>query len=154
MAVAAAAAIVAGGSWHRAGAATVGAFAVLALPFFAGPAFCETYIKQFGERVHGVVADTGERRGVKRSKVLSVCRVVDTSGAVQDLSEQQNCHGQFKAGQHIILFKDPVGGLDPWVEGLPGERDLDVLALQITAGLLLVSGSALFYARQRRRSER
>ncbi|MEU9183953.1 hypothetical protein AB0D14_05170 [Streptomyces sp. NPDC048484] len=149
--VAVAAAVVAGGVWHRAGAATLASVAVLALPFFAGPAFYETYIKQFGERVHAVVADTGERQGVKRSTELAVCRVVDTAGSVDDLSEQQNCYGQFEVGQHVVLFKDPQGALDPWIEALPGARTPDALGLGITAGLFLTAGSALFYAGQRRR---
>ncbi|MFD9001870.1 hypothetical protein ACFV0T_12995 [Streptomyces sp. NPDC059582] len=153
MGVVAAAAIVAGGVWHRAGAATLASVAALALPFFAGPAFYETYVKQLGERVHGVVADTGERRGVKKSTELSVCRVVDTSGVVRDLSEQQNCYGQFKVGQHVILFKDPLGALGPWIEAMPGDRALDGVGLATTAGLFVVTGSALFYAGQRRLSE-
>ncbi|WP_344391570.1 hypothetical protein [Streptomyces vastus] len=150
---AAAAAIVAGNSWHRAGAATLAGFSAIALPLFAGPGMYELYMKQVGERVHAAVADTGERRGVKRSTTLSVCRVVDTTGAVKDLSEQQNCHGQFKPGQLIVLFKDPLGVLDPWAEALPGDRSVDPLTLQITAGLFLVTGSSLFYAGQRRRSD-
>ncbi|WP_371660423.1 hypothetical protein [Streptomyces sp. NBC_00280] len=149
---AAAAAVVAGGVWHRAGAATLASVAALALPFFAGPAFYETYIKQFGERVPAVVTDTGERQGVKRSTVLAVCRVVDTSGTVRDLSQQQNCYGQFKVGQEVVLFEDPQGALDPWIEALPGARAPDALGLGITAGLFLTAGSALFYAGQRRRS--
>ena len=153
MGVAATAAIVAGGNWHRAGAATLASVAALVLPFFAGPAFYETYMKQFGDRVHAVVADTGVRQGVKKSTELSVCRVVDTSGAVSDLSEQQNCYGQFKSGQHVVLFKDPLGALDPWIEALPGDRTFDALTLEITAGLFVVTGAALFYAGQRRRTE-
>ncbi|MFI1356780.1 hypothetical protein ACH4TV_24845 [Streptomyces sp. NPDC020898] len=152
LAVAATAAVVAGGVWHRAGAATLASVAALALPFFAGPAFYETYIKQLGERVHAVVADTGERRGVKRSTQLAVCRVVDTTGTARDLSQQQNCYGQFEVGQEVVLFRDPQGALGPWIEARPGARTPDVLGLGITAGLFLTAGSALFYAGQRRRS--
>jgi hypothetical protein len=82
-----AAAIVAGAVWNRAGAATLASIAVLALPFFAGPALYELYVKQVGERVDALVADTGERPNAKGTE-LGVCRVVDTSGEVQDLSEQ------------------------------------------------------------------
>ncbi|MFR9795401.1 hypothetical protein ACL02U_05740 [Streptomyces sp. MS06] len=151
LAVVAAAAVIAGSRWHRAGAATLASVAVLALPFFAGPAFYETYIKQFGKRVHAVVADTGEQQGVKGSTELSVCRVVDTSGAVLDLSQQQNCFGQFTKGQHVVLFEDPLEVLDPWIEDLPGERTPDALTLGVTAGLFLTVGGSLFYAGQRRR---
>ncbi|GGL73561.1 hypothetical protein GCM10010129_16490 [Streptomyces fumigatiscleroticus] len=152
MGVTATAAILAGGVWHRAGAATLASVTVLALPFFAGPAFYETYIKQAGERVHAVVADTGEREGVKKGSVHSVCRVVDTSGAVRDLSEQQNCYGQFKVGQAVVLFQDPLGALDPYIEASADDGEPDALTLEITAGLFLVTGAALFYAGQRRRS--
>lgn len=89
---------------------------------------------------------------MKRSTVLAVCRVVDTSGTVRDLSQQQNCYGQFKVGQEVVLFEDPQGALDPWIEALPGARAPDALGLGITAGLFLTAGSALFYAGQRRRS--
>lgn len=149
---AAAAAIVAGGVWNRAGAATLASFGALALALFAGPNLYEIYVKQLGERVDALVADAGERTNAKGTK-LAVCRVVDTSGEIQDLSEQQNCHGQFKPKQHVILFKDPLGGLDPWVEA-GDDRSLDGVGLGITGGLFAVTGSAMFYAGQRRRSDR
>ncbi|TJZ57045.1 hypothetical protein FCH28_06125 [Streptomyces piniterrae] len=148
---AAAAAIVAGGIWNRSGAATIAAFAAMALSLFAGSNLYETYVKQVGERVDALVADTGKRVNLKGSE-LAVCRVVDTSGEVQDLSEQQNCHGQFTPRQHVILFKDPLGALDPWVEATD-DRTLDGLGLGITGGLFAVTGAAMFYAGQRRRSD-
>ncbi|MER5917684.1 hypothetical protein ABT124_47145 [Streptomyces sp. NPDC001982] len=154
LAAAAAAAVVAGGAWHRAGAATIASFAALALPFFAGPAYYETYVKEFGDRVHAVVTDTGERQGVKRTTKLAECRVVDESGTVQDLSEQQNCDGQFTRGEHVVLYKDPLGALDPWMDNVSGDRSPDAVTLGTTAGLFLVTGGALFYAGQRRRTGR
>ncbi|MEU4892960.1 hypothetical protein AB0B12_17290 [Streptomyces sp. NPDC044780] len=149
---AAAAAIVAGGLWHRAGAATLAAFATMALALFAGPALYELYVKQVGDRVDALVADTGTHTNHKGTE-LDVCRVVDTSGTVRDLSEQQNCQGQFRPEQHVVLFVDPLGALDPWVEAT-GERTVDGVGLGITAGLFAVTGSALFYAGQRRRPGR
>ncbi|MEU6480711.1 hypothetical protein ABZ858_28300 [Streptomyces sp. NPDC047017] len=152
LAVAATTAVVAGGVWHRAWAATFASFAVLALPFFAGPAFYATYAQQAGERVPAVITGTGERQGVKKSAKLSVCRVVEASGAVREVSEQSNCQGQFAAGERVVLFEDPLGALDPWIEAEPGERGVDTVGLGVTAGLFLVAGSALFCAGQRRRS--
>ncbi|MEU1372094.1 hypothetical protein ABZ442_00340 [Streptomyces triculaminicus] len=147
----AAAAIVAGGMWNRAGAATLASFATLALALFGGPTLYETYVKTFGERVDALVADTGQRVNAKGTK-LDVCRVVDTTGRVQDVSEQQNCHGQFKPKQHVILFNDPLGGLDPWVEAT-GDRTLDPVGPACTGGLFALTGGALFYAGQRRRTD-
>ncbi|MFJ3235159.1 hypothetical protein [Streptomyces sp. NPDC086787] len=40
--------------------------------------------------MHAVVTDTGSRQGLKKSTDLSVCRVVDESGEVRDVSERQN----------------------------------------------------------------
>ncbi|MBO0654348.1 hypothetical protein J1792_16665 [Streptomyces triculaminicus] len=148
----AAAAIVAGGMWNRAGAATLASFATLALALFGGPTLYETYVKTFGERVDALVADTGQRVNAKGTK-LDVCRVVDTTGRAQDVSEQQNCHGQFKPEQHVILFNDPLGGLDPWVEAT-GDRTLDPVGPACTGGLFALTGGALFYAGQRRRTDR
>jgi hypothetical protein len=51
-----------------------------------------------------------------------------------------------------VLFKDPLGGLDPWIEAT-GDRAVDTTALAITAGLFGATGSALSYAGQRRRSD-
>ncbi|SNX63217.1 hypothetical protein SAMN06272735_5019 [Streptomyces sp. TLI_55] len=152
--LAATAAILAGGVWHRAGAAVLATAAVFALSLFAGPAFYETYLKQAGEKTVGAVVDTGEKRGLKRGTVLDVCRVVATSGKVWDLSADQNCHGQFEAGQLVVVFEDPLGVLDPWVEARPGERKLDALSLGLTGGLFLVTGGVLFCAGQRRRAGR
>ncbi|MEU7370276.1 hypothetical protein AB0B92_32885 [Streptomyces hygroscopicus] len=149
---AAAAAVVAGGIWHRAGAATLAACATVALALFAGPALYELYVKRAGDRVDALVADTGKRTNHKGTE-LDVCRVVDTSGKVRDLSEQQNCHGQFTPKQHVVLFVDPLDALDPWVEATD-ERAVDGAGLGITAGLFAVTGSALLYAGLRRRPGR
>ncbi|WP_431045642.1 hypothetical protein ACQUSR_29310 [Streptomyces sp. P1-3] len=146
----AAAAIVAGGVWHRAGAATLAAVATFALGLFSGPTLYEAYAKRYGEKVDALVADTGNRVNAKGTE-LDVCRVVDTSGEVQDLSNQQNCHGQFKPKQHIILFKDPLGAFKPWAEATD-DRGVDAVSLSATGGLLVVTTSTLFYAGMRRRS--
>ncbi|MDJ0380377.1 hypothetical protein [Streptomyces sp. G-G2] len=148
---AAAAAIVAGGIWNRAGAATIASVAALALALFAGPTLYELYVKQFGERVDALVADTGKRVNAKGTE-LAVCRLVDTSGRVQDVSEQQNCHGQFTPQQHVVLFSDPLGGLDPWVEAT-ADPALDGVGSGITGALFGLTGAALFSAGQRRRSD-
>ncbi|QKV93752.1 hypothetical protein HUT19_19970 [Streptomyces sp. NA02950] len=143
--------IVAGGVWNRAGAATLAAVTTFALGLFAGPTLYETYVKQYGEKSDALVADTA-KYSTRRNNERNVCRVVDTSGKVQDLSEQQNCQGQFKPRQHIILYKDPLGVLEPWAEATD-DRSFDAVDLSATGGLFTATAAALFYAGTRRRSD-
>ncbi|MEU1340178.1 hypothetical protein [Streptomyces sp. NPDC005827] len=143
---------VAGGFWNRAGAATFAAVTTFALGLFAGPSLFETYVKQVGEKTDALVADTATYKNARNSE-RTVCRVVDTSGKVQDLTEQQNCQGQFKRGQHIVLYKDPLDVLEPWAEATD-DRTVDVVGLYATAGLFTATTATLFYAGTRRRSDR
>ncbi|MGA4844624.1 hypothetical protein [Streptomyces sp. G45] len=151
MGAAATAGIVAGGVWHRAGAALLAVAAVMGLGFFSGPTLHEAYLKRFGDRVDALVVDTAERERV-RGGDRDVCRVVDTSGEVRDLGERHNCYGQFEPRQHVVLFKDPGGGLDPWIEA-SGDRGLDVVSLSWTGGLFAGAVGALAYGGVRRRSD-
>ncbi|OIK28468.1 hypothetical protein [Streptomyces malaysiense] len=144
--------IVAGGAWNRAGAATLAAVTTFALGLFAGPTLYETYVKLYGEKADALVADTAKYENARRNNERNVCRVVDTSGKVQDLSEQQNCHGQFKPGQHIILYKDPLGVLEPWAEATD-DRSFKPVNLSATGGLFAATAATLFYAGMRRRSD-
>lgn len=144
--------IVAGGVWNRAGAATFAAVTTFALGLFAGPSLFETYVKQVGEKTDALVADTATYKNARNSE-RTVCRVVDTSGKVRDLTEQQNCQGQFKRGQHIVLYKDPLDVLEPWAEATD-DRAVDVVGLYATAGLFAATTATLFYAGTRRRSDR
>lgn len=141
-------AIVGGGLWHRAGAAVLAATTTLALGLFAGPTLYETYIKLYGDRVDALVADTDSRVNLRIEQ--HVCRVVDTSGTIQDLSRGQNCRGQFQPRQHIVLFKDPLGFFDPWAEDRD-DRSLDALSLSCVGGLFIIATSTLCYAGVRRR---
>lgn len=152
LAAAAVAGMLAGGIWNRAGAALLAVAAVMGLGFFSGPTLHETYLKQFGDRTDALVADTAKRFNAK-GRERAVCRVVDPSGTVTDLGERHNCYGQFTPGQHITLFKDPHGGLDPWAEAT-GDRGLDTVSLSATGGLFAVTASAVFYAGARRISDR
>ncbi|QKV96566.1 hypothetical protein HUT19_36760 [Streptomyces sp. NA02950] len=144
-----AAAVVAGGLWHRAGAATSACVAAFVLAFFAGPALYELYAKEAGDAVDAVVTRTGHRKSI-RNKDLEACTVVDTSGAVHHISQQQNCFGQFKAGQRVVLYKDPAGLLDPFAD-TPGNRAPDTTGLAVSAGLFALTGVSVFLAGQRRR---
>jgi hypothetical protein len=148
-----AAPLVAGGVWHRAGAATLAAVTTFALALFAGPALYETYVKLYGEKADAVVADTARVGSARGDGERDVCRVVDTSGTVRDLSEQQNCYGQFKRGQHIVLYKDPLGALEPWAEA-GDDRSPDPAGLSITGGLFAATVATLLHAGMRRRSDR
>lgn len=64
----------------------------------------------------------------------------------------ENCYGQFKPKQHVFLFKDPLGGLKPWIAATD-DRGLDALDLSATGGLFTLTAGALFYAGMRRRSD-
>lgn len=152
LAVAAAGATVAGLTWKRAGAATVVGFGTLALSLFAGSNLNEMYLKQFGDRGEAVVAEIGEHAAGK-DRTRSYCRLVDGSGTLRELRAIQNCRGQFEEGQRVVLYEDPLGGLAPWMEAADS-RTLDPLGLGITGGLYLLVGGTLFYAGQRRRSDR
>ncbi|MGW5124832.1 hypothetical protein ACWEQ7_12390 [Streptomyces sp. NPDC004069] len=145
--------IVAGAAWNRAGAATLAAVTTFALGLFAGPTLFETYVKRYGEKADVLVTDTATYRNAGRNSERDVCRIVDTTGKVQDLTEQQNCHGQFKPGQHIILYKDPLGIFRPWAEARD-DRGSDTVSLGTTGALFTATAAALFYAGTRRRSGR
>ncbi|MEU3842790.1 hypothetical protein AB0E88_22490 [Streptomyces sp. NPDC028635] len=151
LAAAATAAIVAGGVWNRAGAALLATATTMALGLFAGPTLHETYVKQFGDKVDALVVDTAKHVNRKGTE-LWTCRVVDTSGTVQDLEDLQNCDGQYRRKQHVVLFTDPLGGLKPWIEATD-DRSLDTLSLSATGGLFAVTTVTLFYAGMRRRSD-
>ncbi|MEV0977705.1 hypothetical protein [Streptomyces sp. NPDC049915] len=150
LAAAAAAAIMAGGVWNRAGAAVLATATTMALGIFSGPTLQEAYGKQFGDKADALVVDTAKHVNSKGTE-LYLCRVVDTSGAVEDLDDVDNCRGQFKPRQHVVLFKDPLGGLDPWIEATD-DRTLDTLSLSATGALFGVTTATLLYAGLRRRS--
>ncbi|WP_369216146.1 hypothetical protein [Streptomyces flavofungini] len=151
LAAAAAAAIVAGGVWHRAGAAVVATGTTMALGLFGASTLHEGCLKRFGERVDAVVVDTGQHTNAKGTE-LDICRVVDTSGAVQDLGNTENCYGQFKPKQHVVLYKDPLGGMASWVEATD-DRGLEPISLWATGGLSVLTPAALGYAGTRRLSD-
>lgn len=132
-------AIIAGGVWNRAGAATLASAIVFLLPFFAGPTVYELYSKQLGRAVDAVIADDS-------------CRAVDMSGAVEILTERQNCLGQFTSGEHVVLFKDPFGVLHPWVERSE-DRTVDKRSLATVAGLFALATVLILYAGLRRRTD-
>ncbi|MBB5939732.1 hypothetical protein [Streptomyces zagrosensis] len=144
-----AAGFIAGGRWHRPGAATLACVAACALVLFAGPALYDLYAKRVGDQLDAMVTQTGQRRNAKGT-TMETCTVIDTSGAVHRISEQQNCSGQFKPGQRVILYKDPAGLLDPYIEE-PDQQALDTTGLGISAALFAVTSGALLYGGQRRR---
>ncbi|MEV7521573.1 hypothetical protein [Streptomyces sp. NPDC091371] len=152
LATAAVGATVAGAKWHRSGAATIVGFGVFALSLFAGPALYEAYAKEFGERVGAVVVLTGERSGTKGDGEY-YCHVIDDAGEVSELGNQQNCFGDFAEEQHVVLYKDPLGVLAPWIEATD-DRSVDPIGPGITAGLFLLVGGSMLTAGLRRRSDR
>jgi hypothetical protein len=93
------------------------------------------------------VEDHHDPHGADRS-----CTVVETAGdhAVHEISEQENCHGQFKPLQHVALRTDPLGLLDPRLPSSPGETAVTT-TLMISIGLFALTGAAMGYAGVRRR---
>lgn len=141
--------VCAGAGWNRAGAGTFVFIGVFALGLFAGPVAHDTYLKQYGTKADAVVVDTAkEHDGHGRD----VCRVLDTAGKVRDLGNTENCYAQFTRGQHVVLFKDPIGNLKPWIEATD-TRDLDTTGLATTAGLFVATGALMLYAGLRRRTD-
>lgn len=144
-----AAGFVAGSAWRRPGAATLACFAAGVLLFFGGPALYELYAKKLGDPVDAVVAGTATHKNGKGTE-LDTCTVIDTSGGVHHLSEQQNCTGRFKDGQRVTLLRDPAGLLAPYFIA-PGDRTPGAVGLEVSAGLFAVTAASMLYAGRRRR---
>lgn len=135
---------VADSNWNRAGAATIMGFGTMALALIAGPSLNESYLKLLGERVDAVVLESREHTNSK-GDVRFYCRVVDTSGETHELDAMQNCYADVERGGQVFLFKDRLGGLDPWIE-TTDSRALDPLRLGIAGGLLLPISGTMFTA--------
>ncbi|MER0242016.1 hypothetical protein AAHZ94_08260 [Streptomyces sp. HSW2009] len=139
-----------GSFWNRAGAATLATVAVAALGIGVPHVLHETYAKQYGDKVDALVVDTANYGNSVRGKDRYVCRVVDTSGKVQDLTQLENCHGQFKRRQHIVLYKDPHGFFAPWAEATDG-RGFDPIGVPVAIGLFAATFGTVLYGGLRRR---
>jgi hypothetical protein len=150
LAVVAVAAIVAGSVWHRAGAATVAAVGGFALVLFAGSGLYQLYMETLGRPVPAVVTKVEDHHNPHGADMF--CTVVETAGdhAVHEISEQENCQGQFKPLQHVTLRTDPLGLLDPRLPSSPGETTVTT-TLMISIGLFVLTGAAMGYAGLRRR---
>lgn len=141
------AATVAGGIWHRAGAAVLVSCAGFALTLFAGPGLYELYMKTLGEKVPAVVTKVEDRDDQQ------YCTVKETGGsrAVHEISQQQNCFDHIERLQRVVLRKDPMGALEPRLPDGPDQAGQTALTLGISGGLFAVTGTSMFYAGQQRR---
>jgi hypothetical protein len=141
------AATVAGGIWHRAGAAVLVSCAGFALTLFAGPGLYELYMKTMGEKVPAVVVKVEDR------DEKQYCTAKETAGdhAVHEISQQQNCFDHIKRLQRVTLSKDPMGILEPRLPDGSDQEGQTALTLAISGGLFVVTGASMFYAGQRRR---
>lgn len=150
LAVVAIVVIVAGSVWHRAGAATVAAVGGFALVLFAGSGLYQLYMETLGRPVPAVVTKVEDHHNPHGADMF--CTVAETAGdhAVHEISEQENCHGQFKPLQHVTLRADPLGLLDPRLPSSPGETTVTT-TLMISIGLFALTGAAMGYAGLRRR---
>ncbi|MGA5896713.1 hypothetical protein [Streptomyces venetus] len=151
LATIAVAACVVGGSWHRAGAATLVSFGGFALMLFAGPAAYEGYMKAVGEPVDAVVtrvADRDQRRG---PDMFCTLRELGGDRKTYEVSQQENCFGQARPGDRVEIRKDPLGLLDPRLPDSPDQRNTTEITLVVSAALTLLVAAGTFYAGQRRR---
>ncbi|MGN5634157.1 hypothetical protein [Streptomyces sp. AC154] len=150
LAVAAFAACLIGGVWSRAGAATLVCVSGFALMLFAGPALYDVYMKTAGDPVAAVVTDVTEDNDGEGSDWH--CRVAEDGGDHEEheLSQQQNCFGGVKTGEHVEIRKDPLGLFEPRMPDGPGHSDAKISA-EIAAGLLLLTSGTVFYGSRRRR---
>ncbi|MFJ4722913.1 hypothetical protein [Streptomyces luteogriseus] len=151
LAVIAVAACVVGGSWHRAGAATLVCFAGFALMLFAGPAAYEAYMKTAGEPVEAVVTQVVDRDQRRGPDMFCTVRELGGDRETYEVSQQENCFGQARPGDRVEIRKDPLGLLDPRLPDSPDQRNTTEITLAITAVLTLLVAGGTFYGGQRRR---
>ncbi|MFD5336974.1 hypothetical protein [Streptomyces hawaiiensis] len=151
LAVIAVAACVIGGSWHRAGAATLVSFGGFALMLFAGPAVYEGYMRTVGEPVDAVVTQVADRDRRRGPDMFCTVRELGGDRRTYEVSQQENCFGQAGPGDRVEIRKDPLGLLDPRLPDGPDQRNTTEITLAITAGLTVLVAVGTFYAGQRRR---
>ncbi|CAM5722149.1 MerC domain-containing protein [Streptomyces coeruleorubidus] len=151
MATIAVAASVIGGSWHRAGAATLVSFGGFALMLFAGPAVYEGYMATVGEPVDAVVTQVADRDQRRGPDMFCTVRELGGDRKTYEVSQQENCFGQAEPGDRVEIRKDPLGLLDPRLPDSPDQRNTTEITLAVTAGLTLVLAGGTFYGGQRRR---
>ncbi|MBP0459735.1 hypothetical protein [Streptomyces montanisoli] len=132
--------IIAGAGWSRPVAATLAAVSVFTLPFLAGPTTYELYAKRLGHTVSARITPGTH------------CHVLDADGVSEELTQRQNCVGQFAPGQRVVLFRDPFGVLHPWAEA-NGSRAVPSGTLAATGVLFAVSTALILYAGLCRRAE-
>lgn len=151
LAAIAVAACVVGGSWHRAGAATLVSFAGFALMLFAGPAMYEAYMKTVGEPVDAVVTQVTDRDQRRGPDMFCTVRELGGGRDTYEVSQQENCFGQARPGDRVEIRKDPLGLLDPRLPDSPDQRNTTEITIAVTAGLTLLVAASTFYGGQRRR---
>ncbi|GAA0368480.1 hypothetical protein GCM10010151_68000 [Actinoallomurus spadix] len=142
------AAVLTGGIWHRAGAAVLVSCSGLALTLFAGPGLYEAYMKAVGDPAPAVVTKVVDRDGRRGADLF--CTVVEPTGTVHVVSQQENCFDHIRPAQRVTIRKDPLGLLDPRLPDGPDQPPLEV-TVWIATGLFVLTGATVFYAGQRRR---
>ncbi|MFF5519352.1 hypothetical protein [Streptomyces coeruleorubidus] len=151
LATIAVAASVIGGSWRRAGAATLVSFGGFALMLFAGPAVYEGYMDSVGEPVDAVVTQVADRDQRRGPDMFCTVRELGGDRRTYEVSQQENCFGQTEPGDRVQIREDPLGLLDPRLPDSPDQRNTTEITLAVTAGLTLLLAGGTFYAGQRRR---
>ncbi|MGA5207184.1 hypothetical protein [Streptomyces variegatus] len=151
LAVIAVAAWVIGGSWHRAGAATLVSFGGFALMLFAGPAVYDGYMRTVGEPVDAVVTQVADRDQRRGPDMFCSVRELGGDRRTYEVSQRENCFGQAEPGDRVEIRKDPLGLLDPRLPDGPDQRNTTEITLAVTAGLTVLVAAGTFYGGQRRR---
>lgn len=151
LAVVAVATCLVGGVWHRAGAATLAAVAGFALTLFAGPAVYEGYMRTVGEPADVVVVDVVDLHRKHGADMMCSIRELGGEQRTFEVSQMQNCFGQAKKGDQIVVREDPLGLLDPWLPYGSEDRHTSEITVVTTIGLTLGVGASVFYGGQRRR---
>ncbi|GAA3889127.1 hypothetical protein GCM10022207_65780 [Streptomyces lannensis] len=151
LAVVAVATCLVGGVWHRAGAATLAAVAGFALTLFAGPAVYEGYMRTVGEPADVVVVDVVDLHRKHGADMMCSIRELGGEQRTFEVSQMQNCFGQAKKGDQIVVREDPLGLLDPWLPYGSEDQHTSEITVVTTIGLTLGVGASVFYGGQRRR---
>lgn len=140
-----------GGFWHRAGAATLASVCSFALLLFAGPAVYEVYMKTVGDPAPAVVTQVTDEHNRRGADMF--CKLRETGGDREEheVSQQENCFGQARAGDHVEIRKDPLGLFDPRLPDSPDQQNTTRITVGITAGLLLLTAGSILYGGLRRR---
>ncbi|MFE0445876.1 hypothetical protein ACG2OD_21055 [Streptomyces sp. PDY-4] len=151
MATVACAGCLVGFAWKRAGAATLVCFGGFALTLFAGPAVYDGYMRTVGEPVDAVVTRVVDRDARRGPDMFCTVRELGGERRTYEVSQRENCWGQARPGDRVVLREDPLGLLEPRLPDGPDQGNTPEITLASTAGLTLLVTAGVLYGGLRRR---